>query len=67
MTPYSIPIANRLLRRIFRPIFRLIFFLLSDVKITGKENIPEGKPYLITMNHISLFRRPSSPLLAYAV
>jgi 1-acyl-sn-glycerol-3-phosphate acyltransferase len=58
MTPYSVPIANRLLRGIFRPIFRLIFFLLSDVKIIGKENIPQGKPYLITMNHISLFEAP---------
>jgi len=58
MTAYSVPLANRLLRGVFRPIFRLIFYLLSDVKITGKENIPHSGAYLITINHISLFEAP---------
>lgn len=58
MTAYSVPLANRLLRRIFRPIFRFIFHLLSNVHITGKENIPKRGAYLIAINHISLFEAP---------
>jgi len=58
MKPYSVPIINRLARRVFRPIFRLVFHLLSDVKITGRENVPKSGSYLITINHISFFEPP---------
>ena len=58
MKPYTVPIVNRIARRIFRPIFRLVFHLLSDVKIIGRENVPKHGPYLITINHVSLFEPP---------
>jgi 1-acyl-sn-glycerol-3-phosphate acyltransferase len=58
MKLYSVPIANRLFRKVFRPIFRLVFHVLSDVKIVGLENVPKSGPYLITINHISLFEPP---------
>jgi len=58
MTDYSVPLHNRIFRFIFRPAFRLVFYLLSDVKIIGKDNIPKDRAYLITINHISLFEAP---------
>ncbi|MFZ2097988.1 MAG: lysophospholipid acyltransferase family protein [Anaerolineales bacterium] len=58
MKPYSVPIFNRLIRIVFRPIFRLVFHILSDVKIIGRENVPASGPYLITINHVSLFEPP---------
>lgn len=58
MTRYSVPLYNRIFRQVFRPIFRLIFHLLSDVKMIGRENIPQQGAYLIAINHISLFEPP---------
>lgn len=58
MTRYSVPLYNRIFRQVFRPIFRLIFHLLSDVKIIGRENIPQQGAYLIAINHTSLFEPP---------
>ena len=58
MTPYSVPLVNRIARFIMRPIFRLIFRLLSKVSIIGRENVPKSGPYLITINHVSLFEPP---------
>ena len=37
---------------------RWIFYVLGRVKIRGKENIPYGKPYIVAMNHISIFDPP---------
>jgi 1-acyl-sn-glycerol-3-phosphate acyltransferase len=58
MKLYSVPFPNQVFRRVFRPIFRLVFHLLSDVRIVGRENVPKSGPYLITINHISLFEPP---------
>jgi 1-acyl-sn-glycerol-3-phosphate acyltransferase len=58
MKSYSVPIFNRIIRIVFRPIFRLVFHILSDVKIIGRENVPASGPYLITINHVSLFEPP---------
>jgi 1-acyl-sn-glycerol-3-phosphate acyltransferase len=58
MQTYSVPFGNRLFRRSFRPIFRLLFHLLGGVKVTGRHNVPIGKPYIITMNHVSLYEAP---------
>lgn len=45
-----------------RPIIRLIlgilFQILGRVKITGRENVPLGKPYIVAINHVSLFDPP---------
>lgn len=56
--PYKVPVFNRLMRAILRPVFRTLFHLLAKVKIEGKENIPAQGPYLIAMNHVSLFDPP---------
>jgi 1-acyl-sn-glycerol-3-phosphate acyltransferase len=40
------------------PAFRMLYRLLGRVKVTGEENIPLGKPYVIAMNHISIFDPP---------
>ncbi|MBN2549758.1 MAG: 1-acyl-sn-glycerol-3-phosphate acyltransferase [Anaerolineales bacterium] len=55
---YRLPLHTRLLRWTLRPIFRLIFHLLSQVEITGREHVPEKGPYLIAVNHVSLFEAP---------
>jgi len=55
---YRVPLTNRILRRILRPIFRGIFHILSNVRIIGVENVPLGEPYVIAMNHLSLFEPP---------
>src|SRR4030042_1455883 len=58
MTPYSVPLFNRLARRVGRLILRLVFHLLSEVKIYGRENVPKEGPYIISVNHVSLYDPP---------
>ena len=41
-----------------RPIFRGIFHILGRVRIIGRENVPAGGPYVVAMNHISIFDPP---------
>ena len=45
-----------------RPFLRLtlgtLFRILGRVKITGRENIPFGKAYILALNHVSLFDPP---------
>jgi 1-acyl-sn-glycerol-3-phosphate acyltransferase len=55
---YRIPVKFRLSRPILRAAFRGIFHVLAKVKITGKENVPFGKPYVVAMNHVSIFDPP---------
>jgi 1-acyl-sn-glycerol-3-phosphate acyltransferase len=55
---YRVPLPNRIARRILKPVFQVIFRSLANVKVTGAENIPYGKPYLAAINHISLFDPP---------
>lgn len=55
---YVIPLGNRIARAIIRPTLRGIMSALSRITITGKENIPTSGPYLIAINHVSLFEAP---------
>jgi 1-acyl-sn-glycerol-3-phosphate acyltransferase len=55
---YDVPLWNHIARKFMKPVFQGIFHLLANVKVTGKENIPFGKPYLAAINHISLFDPP---------
>ena len=55
---YRVPLRNRIARRLLKLVFQGIFRLLATVKVTGKENVPFGKPYLAAINHISLFDPP---------
>jgi 1-acyl-sn-glycerol-3-phosphate acyltransferase len=55
---YQVPFRIRLFRFFMRPVFRLVFRVLSQVRITGRENILSQGAYLIAINHISLFEPP---------
>lgn len=55
---YSVPLKNRIFRFFIKPAFRLLFYILAPITITGKENIPYGKPYMVAINHVSLFEAP---------
>jgi len=58
MSDYRVPLRHRLTRFVMKPVFRGIFHVLGGVKIIGKENIPYGKPYVVAMNHVSIFDPP---------
>jgi len=58
MDEYRVPFRYRLTRPPLRAAFRLIFHVLGKVKITGRENIPYGQPYVTAINHVSIFDPP---------
>ena len=55
---YQVPVRFRLMRLLLKRLFRGIFHVLGRVKIVGTENIPYGKPYVVAMNHVSIFDPP---------
>ena len=55
---YRVPLRYRIIRFMMKPIFRGIFHILGSVKIVGKEHIPYGRPYVVAMNHVSIFDPP---------
>ena len=55
---YRVPLQNRVARRLMKPVFQGLFHLLAGIKITGRENVPVGRPYLAAFNHISTFDPP---------
>ncbi|GAB4416161.1 MAG: lysophospholipid acyltransferase family protein [Anaerolineales bacterium] len=55
---YRVPLRLKILRPLIKWVFRTIFHILGRVKITGLENIPYGKPYVVAMNHISIYDPP---------
>lgn len=55
---YKVPFQYRALRFVMKPVARVIFRLLANVKVSGAEHIPYGKPYVVAMNHISIFDPP---------
>ena len=58
MTSYNIPLHIKINRVFLRPLFRMLYQVLGRVKVTGKENVPLGKPYVVAINHISIFDPP---------
>ncbi|MEW6404090.1 MAG: lysophospholipid acyltransferase family protein [Chloroflexota bacterium] len=58
MSEYRVPLHIRLNRVVMKPAFQLIFHILGRVKISGKENVLYGKPYVVAFNHISIFDPP---------
>jgi 1-acyl-sn-glycerol-3-phosphate acyltransferase len=56
--PYHVPFRYRLSRPAIKAVFRLIFHVLGRIKVIGKEHIQFGKPYVVAMNHISIFDPP---------
>ena len=55
---YQIPLRFRISRPILKIVFSGIFRMLGNVSIRGKENIPYGKPYVVAINHVSIFDPP---------
>lgn len=55
---YSVAFKHRLARPILKAGFRILFHILGRVNVTGLENIPYGKPYVVAMNHVSMFDPP---------
>lgn len=58
MDDYRVPLRFRLTRPILRAAFRGVFHALAPVKIFGRENVPIGSPYVVAMNHVSIFDPP---------
>ena len=58
MKSYRVPFHIQINRIFMRPVFRGIFHILGRISITGRENIPLGTPYVVAMNHISIFDPP---------
>ena len=55
---YQVPLRFKIIRPIAKTVFRGLFRALGRVNIIGKENIPYGKPYVVAMNHVSIFDPP---------
>jgi 1-acyl-sn-glycerol-3-phosphate acyltransferase len=55
---YTVPLRFKIARPVAKFIFRGLFGALARVRILGKENIPYGKPYVVAMNHVSIFDPP---------
>jgi len=55
---YHVPFRFKISRPITKAVFRGIFHVLGRVKVIGQENIPYGKPYVVAMNHVSIFDPP---------
>lgn len=55
---YRVPFHIQINRIYLRFGIRTLFKILGRVKVTGQENIPLGKAYVIAMNHISIFDPP---------
>ena len=47
-----------LARPFVRVVLRTVFHILAPVKITGKSNVPFGKPYIVAINHVSIYDPP---------
>lgn len=57
-TQYQVTNQVRIFRWMLRPIFRIIFHVISEVRISGLENIPDDGAYIIAINHISIVEPP---------
>jgi 1-acyl-sn-glycerol-3-phosphate acyltransferase len=55
---YQLPFITRLNRLWLRFGIRSVFQIFGRVKVIGAENVPLGTPYVIAMNHISIFDPP---------
>src|SRR5512139_3812285 len=55
---YHVPFWFRISRPILKTVFRFIFRVLGRVKISGLEHIPYGRPYIVAINHVSIFDPP---------
>jgi 1-acyl-sn-glycerol-3-phosphate acyltransferase len=47
-----------LARPLIRGLLGLLFRILAPIKITGQKNVPLRTPYIVAINHVSLFEAP---------
>lgn len=57
-TDYHIPLSIRLRRPIAKIAIRWLFKLLGRIRVAGLDNIPLGRPYVVAINHVSIFDPP---------
>ncbi len=55
---YRISPSLRLRRPIAKTLIRWLFKSFARIKVTGLENIPRGTPYVVAINHVSIFDPP---------
>jgi 1-acyl-sn-glycerol-3-phosphate acyltransferase len=55
---YRLPFRTKLNRLWLRFGIRSIFQIVGRVKVQGLDNVPVGSPYVIAMNHVSIFDPP---------
>lgn len=55
---YQVSLQFRIVRPFLKTVFRGIFHTLARVKITGTEHIPYRAPYVVAMNHVSIYDPP---------
>jgi 1-acyl-sn-glycerol-3-phosphate acyltransferase len=55
---YRPPAFTRITRPLLKGIFGGIFRLLGYIKISGLENIPRGRAYIVAINHVSIIDPP---------
>jgi 1-acyl-sn-glycerol-3-phosphate acyltransferase len=59
LTTYRVAWWRRwLVRPLGKVGFRLLFRLLARVRLSGRDNVPFGRPYLVAINHVSIFDPP---------
>jgi 1-acyl-sn-glycerol-3-phosphate acyltransferase len=56
--PYRASWWVRFRRRFLQFAVRTVFHILCSVRLVGLENVPKNGPYLLALNHISLFDPP---------
>ena len=55
---YRIPLGLRLRRPIAKTLIRWLFKSFSHIRVAGLENVPRGQPYVVAINHVSIFDPP---------
>jgi len=55
---YRVPLKLKISRPVLKVVFQGIFHIFANVKIRGVENVPIGEPYVVAMNHVSIFDPP---------
>ncbi|HET9911354.1 MAG TPA: lysophospholipid acyltransferase family protein [Anaerolineales bacterium] len=55
---YQVPLRFKIIRSPAKALFRAIFRVMGRVTVIGKDNIPYGKPYVVAINHVSIFDPP---------
>ena len=50
--------AHKVFHRIFCAVFGLLFFLLTRVRVHGRENLPQDQGYIAAANHLSVIEVP---------